>query len=71
MGFSNLNFFNIALLAKKGWHLLHNPNSLLAHTLKAKYFKKSNFLNSRLGNLPSLTWQSIWSSKGLILNGMG
>ncbi|KAK5772714.1 hypothetical protein PVK06_049008 [Gossypium arboreum] len=56
---------------KKGWRLLRNPNSLLAHTLKAKYFKDSNFLNSRLGNLPSLTWQSIWSAKGLLMKGMG
>lgn len=71
MGFSNLNFFNIALLAKKGWHLLHNPNSLLARTLKAKYFKDLDFLNSRLENLPSLTWQSLWTAKGLLLKGLG
>lgn len=59
MGFRNLNLFNIALLAKQGWHLLRNPNSLLARTLKAKYYKDSDILNSKMGNLPSFTWQSL------------
>ncbi|KAH1131617.1 hypothetical protein J1N35_002995 [Gossypium stocksii] len=71
MEFRNFNSFNIALLAKQGWRLLRNPNSLLARTLKAKYFKDLDFLNSRLGNVPSLTWQSIWSAKGLLMKGMG
>ncbi|KAK5785053.1 hypothetical protein PVK06_039598 [Gossypium arboreum] len=71
MGFHNLNHFNITLLAKQGWRLLRNPNSLLARTLKAKYFKESDFLNSRLGKLPSFTWQSIWTAKGLLLKRLG
>ncbi|KAA3474993.1 reverse transcriptase [Gossypium australe] len=71
MGFRDLNSFNIALLAKQGWRLLRNPNSLLARTLKAKYYKSSDFLKSELGNLPSFTWKSLWAAKGLILQGMG
>ncbi|KAH1072393.1 hypothetical protein J1N35_024721 [Gossypium stocksii] len=70
MGFRNLNSFNVALLAKQGWHLLRNPNSLLARILKAKYFKDSDFLNSNLKYLPYLTWQSLWSAKGLIMKGL-
>ncbi|XP_017624602.1 uncharacterized protein LOC108468221 [Gossypium arboreum] len=58
-------------LPNVGCRLLRNPNSLLARTLKAKYFKESDFLNSRLGNLPSFTWQSIWAAKGLLLKGLG
>ncbi|KAA3459022.1 reverse transcriptase [Gossypium australe] len=71
LGFRDLNSFNIVLLAKQGWHLLRHPNSLLARTLKAKYYKRSDFLNSRLGNLPSFTWKSLWSAKGLLLKGLG
>lgn len=70
LGFRNFNQFNIALLAKQGWRLFNNPNSLLARVLKAKYYPRSSFLNSQLGNLPSLTWRSIWAAKRLLLNGL-
>jgi len=69
MGFCNLNLLNIALLAKQGYFFLRNPNSLLVHTLKAKYYSDFDFLNSRLGNLPSFTWQSLWVTKGILLKG--
>ncbi|KAA3473892.1 reverse transcriptase-like protein [Gossypium australe] len=55
LGFRNMSQFNIAMLAKQGWRLINYPNSLLA----------------RLGNLPSLTWKSIWAAKGLLCSGMG
>ncbi|KAA3486342.1 reverse transcriptase [Gossypium australe] len=71
LGFRNMCQFNIALLAKKGWRLINYPDSLLARVLKAKYFPNSNFLNSQLGNLPSLTWRSMWVAKGLLCSGMG
>lgn len=71
MGFRNLSLFNIALLAKQGWRILRSPNSLLARTLTAKYYKESDFLNSRLGNLPPFTWQGIWAAKGLLWKGLG
>ncbi|KAA3469637.1 RNA-directed DNA polymerase reverse transcriptase family protein [Gossypium australe] len=53
-----------------GWRLINYPNSLLARVLKAKYFSNSNFLNAQLGNLPSLTWKSVWSAKGLLEKGL-
>ncbi|KAH1106130.1 hypothetical protein J1N35_009898 [Gossypium stocksii] len=71
MGFRHLSSFNIAVLAKQGWRLLRYPNSLLARTLKAKYFKNTDFLNSSLGNLPSFTWKSIWEARGFFLKEMG
>ncbi|PNX92881.1 ribonuclease H [Trifolium pratense] len=36
MGFRDLRAFNEALLAKQGWRLITNPNSLVAQILKAK-----------------------------------
>lgn len=71
MGFHHLSSFNIALLAKQGWRLLSNPNYLLARTLKARYFKDSDFLNSSMGSFPSFTRQSIWVARGLLLKGLG
>lgn len=70
LGFRSLNKFNVALLAKQGWRLFNYPNSLLAQVLKAKYFPRTNFLNAPLGNLPSLTWRSIWSTRKLLLDGL-
>ncbi|KAA3475341.1 Endonuclease/exonuclease/phosphatase [Gossypium australe] len=42
--------FNISLLAKQGWRIINNQNSLVMRVLKAKYFPNDQFLNSRLGN---------------------
>ncbi|KAA3482686.1 Zinc finger CCCH domain-containing protein 7 [Gossypium australe] len=46
LGFAN---FNLSLLAKQGWCLITFSNSLLARTLKAKYYPDVDFLNARLG----------------------
>ncbi|KAK5842646.1 hypothetical protein PVK06_005024 [Gossypium arboreum] len=70
LGFRNLSQFNVALLAKQGWNLIHYPNSLLARVLKAKYYPYSTFLEAQLGTLPSLTWKSIWAAKGLLQQGL-
>lgn len=66
LGFKIFGQFNIALLAKQGWRIIQYQNSLLARVLNAKYFPNSNFQNVELGNLPSLTWKSIWTARGLL-----
>ncbi|KAA3469896.1 Alanyl-tRNA synthetase [Gossypium australe] len=53
-----------------GWHLINYPNSLLAQVLKAKYYPNSDFIHTQLGNLPFLTWRSIWAAKGLLKDGL-
>ncbi|KAE8661518.1 hypothetical protein F3Y22_tig00113725pilonHSYRG00747 [Hibiscus syriacus] len=57
--------FNIALLAKQGWRLLHNPDSLVAWVVRAKYYLTRIFSNARLGTNQSLIWHSMWSVGGL------
>ncbi|PNX94118.1 hypothetical protein L195_g024290 [Trifolium pratense] len=42
MGFRDLHAFNEALLAKQGWRLLTEPNSLVSQVLKAKYYPISS-----------------------------
>lgn len=37
LGFKEIIDFNLALLAKVGWWLICNPDSLLAKVLQAKY----------------------------------
>lgn len=48
LGFLDLRAFNLALLAKQGWRLLTNPDSLLARVLEAKYYPHRNFLEANL-----------------------
>ncbi|GMI74475.1 hypothetical protein HRI_001116800 [Hibiscus trionum] len=71
MGFRDLAKFNIAILAKQGWQLLTNPDSLLFKVLKGRYYPTENFLSASLGSNPSYTWKSIWCTRGLLEKGYG
>ncbi|KAA3485035.1 reverse transcriptase [Gossypium australe] len=68
LGFRSLVKFNVALLAIKGWCLINHLDLLLACVLQAKYYLNSSFLNANLGNLPSFTWKSVWSARGLLVS---
>jgi hypothetical protein len=70
LGYRNLEKFNQALLAKQGWQLVQNPNSLVARVLKAKYFPNGTFMESNMGNNPSFAWRSIWNAKKLLQAGL-
>ncbi|XP_059454900.1 uncharacterized protein LOC132185097 [Corylus avellana] len=70
MGFRDLECFNVALLAKQGWRLIHNTDSLVARILQEKYYPNASFQTSNLGRRPSYAWRSIWSSKKLLQEGM-
>ena len=69
MGFRNLEVFNLALLAKQGWQILSNPNSLMARVYKAKYFPYDDILNAKLGSNPSYAWRSMFNSLEVIRKG--
>jgi hypothetical protein len=66
MGYRDFGRFNKALLAKQGWQ---QPTSFLSQIMEAKYYRGGNFLESKLGNHPSFTWQSIHSSCELLKEG--
>ncbi|XP_024171956.1 uncharacterized mitochondrial protein AtMg00310-like [Rosa chinensis] len=70
LGFRNMELFNQALLAKQGWRLLRYPDSLLAKTLKAKYFPDGDFLNARVSPGDSYTWRRLIKSKELLQKGV-
>ena len=61
--------FNLALLAKQGWRILSNPNSLMARVYKAKYFPYNDILNAKLGSNLSYAWRSIFNSLEVIIKG--
>ncbi|KAM1191401.1 hypothetical protein PS2_011695 [Malus domestica] len=59
LDFRDLLAFNIAYLAKNGWRLLHNPDTLLGKILKEKYFPDRSFMEATLGRRSSWGWKGI------------
>ncbi|XP_057793280.1 uncharacterized protein LOC131009894 [Salvia miltiorrhiza] len=50
MGFRSLQLFNVAMLGKTAWRLLHDPEALVSRVLKAKYFPNGDYLSAKLGS---------------------
>jgi len=69
MGFRNFQAFNLAVIAKQGWRLLSNQNSLCARVYKAKYYPNGDVLNAKLGSNPSYAWRSIFKALEVIRRG--
>ncbi|GAU41426.1 hypothetical protein TSUD_26060 [Trifolium subterraneum] len=69
LGFINLHAFNEALLAKQGWRIVTEPNSLMATMLKAKYFPHTQFLQASQGKRFSYVWQSIQKASWTLKKG--
>jgi hypothetical protein len=69
MGFKNLRAFNEALLAKQGWRLITNPQSLVARMFKAKYYPQCDFLKAKRTQNWSFSWQSIQKSSWILKKG--
>ena len=70
MGFKLLKEFNLAFLAKQGWKLQTETNSLAYKVLKAKYFPDCEFVVATIGRRPSYLWQSIMATQRILRNGV-
>ncbi|CAL1377510.1 unnamed protein product [Linum trigynum] len=70
MGFRRLEHFNQALLAKIGWRILEEPQSLIAQVYKGKYFPSGTFLTAQARSCPSWGWQSILFGHQLLESGL-
>ncbi|OMO53282.1 Endonuclease/exonuclease/phosphatase [Corchorus capsularis] len=60
LGFRDFETFNLALLAKQGWRIIHNENSLCTKVLKAKYYQNKMFLTANLGGNPFFYGEVFW-----------
>jgi hypothetical protein len=67
--FHDLELFNLAL-AKKGWRLLSNLDTLVAKNFWEKYYPQGTFLEANLGRKPSYAWKSILKAKDLLKEGL-
>ncbi len=70
LGFRDLKTFNLALLAKQGWRILQQPQSLVARVFKAKYFHSCGFMEADIGHRPSYAWRSIAMAHEMLQLGM-
>ena len=70
IGFRDLRLFNQALLARQGWRLMQNPQSLVARLLKAKYFPHADFLDAAIPVNASYVWRSICAANVVLKAGL-
>ena len=66
MGFRDLHTFNLAMLTKQAWHLIHNNGSLFFRAYKARYFLNTSFLELELGTNPSFVWHFLMAARDII-----
>ncbi|CAN1171739.1 Uncharacterized mitochondrial protein AtMg00310 [Linum perenne] len=59
LGFKDFGLFNKALLARQGWRILNQPESIWVRLLKSLYFPKGDFLTASKGRRPSWIWPSL------------
>lgn len=62
LGYKELHAFNLSMLAKQGWRLLTDPDTLCAKVLKARYFPDGDVLRATPKAGISYAWRSINSS---------
>lgn len=67
--FRDICDFNKALLAKQGWRILQNSDSLVAKFLKAKFFSR-NFITAHVENRASYVWRSIREGREVLKEGV-
>ena len=66
MRFRDISIFNLAMLAKQAWRLLHNEHSLFYKVYKARYFPNCSFLMVELGSNLSFVWRSLLAARDVV-----
>nr|XP_023907209.1 uncharacterized protein LOC112018911 [Quercus suber] len=67
LGLWDIENFNLALLGKQVWMLIHNINSLLYKVFKAQYFPRCTIMDDEVNSNGS--WQSILKARHVISKG--
>ncbi|KAL0403882.1 UNVERIFIED_CONTAM: putative mitochondrial protein [Sesamum radiatum] len=70
LGLKRLHAFNRALLAKKLWRIIDNPNSLISRIWKQRYYPSTEWYMATGGAGSSFMWQSVLASRNLIMAGL-
>jgi len=67
--FQDIHVFNLAMLAKQAWRLIHGMHSLFYCVYKARYFPTCSFMDAKLGSNPSFVWRSLLQARELLQEG--
>lgn len=68
MGFKGLKTFNLTLLTKQVWRMLHDKNRLLYKIYRAWYFPHSEFFEAKLGQILTIyAWRGIWDAMKFLM----
>ncbi|XVF36663.1 hypothetical protein REPUB_Repub19eG0076600 [Reevesia pubescens] len=71
LGLRNTKTINQAFLAKLGWLILQDKESLWIEVMKKKYLKQKDFLSVEAKSSDSYTWKSILKGRNLVKQGIG
>lgn len=69
LGLRSMSKSNISFMAKMGWKLLTEPESLWASVLRGKFIQQTHFFDSQSSPQASYTWKSIQKGKELLKKG--
>ena len=69
MGFRDIQSFNLAMLAKQGWRMLTDQESLFYRCFKAKYFPRCTFLEAVDHPHSSYVWKSLLAAQPILRKG--
>ncbi|KAK3189008.1 hypothetical protein Dsin_028569 [Dipteronia sinensis] len=69
MGFHDLHVFNSSLLAKQGWRMDKNPESLTARVMRSYNYPFSTFMRADISVGGSQIWKGLCWGRGLLDTG--
>ena len=69
MGFRDIHAFNLAMLVKQAWSLIHETHLLFYRVYKACYFPSYIFMEAELETNPSFVWRSLLQAREMIREG--
>jgi hypothetical protein len=70
MGFRDIEWFNLAMLARQAWRVLQNPDALSSRLLKAVYLPDGEFLEAQLGSSSSHVWRAWIEGRDVMKQGL-